>query len=161
MIDKSKRTTLKAIAATTASVATGGVVFSSGFGQHGARSSDNRPAHDNPELGNIEVSTRISATHNDLEVVLTNAGNEATTITQMTPSVARVARGELDFAALLKDGPLRLNAGQSVTVPLQRKPVQMGSVMAPALSDSLKNSMSIVTDNNAFASVSVMQNAVV
>jgi len=107
------------------------------------------------ELGQIEVSTRISSKTNELEVVMMNTGSESITITHLTPHVASVARGEFNFAALLKDGPRRLEAGEWVVVPLQHKPVFAGGKTS-SLQHVLKRSMSVVTETDSFASVSIV-----
>ena len=152
MIDRNKRNTLKKMALGTtalgAGMVTGGAAFA---GLPGLRES---LSVDEPELGSIEVTTRVSATKNDLEIVVSNAGQQPVNITQMTPRTLRVPRGEFDFSSLLKNGPLRLEAGQAVTVPLKRMPVQVAA-SAQTLSDSLRKSMSVITDNNAYASVTI------
>lgn len=156
MIDHSKRKTLKTIVVATGSVAAGGVSASTLLTNPEFTADDVTATMQ--DLGQIEVSTRLSVEKNDLEVVLTNVGNDSVNITHMTPKVARVARGEFDFSALLKNGSLQLEAGESVTVPLQRKPVNVAAPVA-TLTDTLKNSISVITDSNSFASVSVMNSA--
>ncbi len=158
MIDYSKRNTLKIIVGTSAAVATGGATaaISSEF-QPAGNVVESSPGTD-AKLGQIEVSTRVSVVNNDLEVIVKNTANEAVTVTHLTPRTVRVARGEFDFSALLKDGPLHLESGEFVALPLQHK---MIATNARTLTDVLKNSMSVITDANSFASVSIMNNGAV
>ena len=164
MIDKAKRKTLKVLSAAAGSVAVPGAAIA-GASRAGMLPTDvTAGTADDAQLAEIDISTRVSALHNDIEVVVTNAGSESVTITHMTPGVTRVARGEFDFSRLLKNGPLQLASGESVTVPLQRKAVKMWAspdsvsrapVNNSALSDRLRSAVSIVTEGNSFASVTV------
>ena len=177
MIDKSKRKTLKVLAATTtATIATSlhaGALNSSGSveSEIGRVADAVTDKESRLELGQIEVSRRVSATHNDLEIVITNTGEQPVTVTDMTPRTLQVARGEFNFSALLEKGPLRLEAAESVRVPLQRTVIE--SVTLPgkktqvlfgsqsdSLVESMRRSMSIVTDSNAFASVTIVEHMV-
>jgi len=112
------------------------------------------------ELSQLDITTRLSAINNDLEVVVTNIGSEAVTITQITPNVARVARGEFDFSALLEDGPLHLRSGASVTVQMQHKPVNVAASFPPLI-ETLKNTVSVITDTDSFASVTIGKGAAI
>ncbi len=160
MTDLAKRKTLKTIAATTAygmAATLGGAAVASAAEQPYTN------AADTADLANINVTTRLSPLRNDLEVVLTNSGSEDVTITAMTPRTTVVPRGEFDFASLLRDGPLRLPRGASVAVPLQQSHVCAASPIPSAghsLTDSLRKSLSIVTDGSAFASVTVREMSV-
>ena len=160
MIDQSKRKTLKTLAVASGTIATGGVSAAVPFASADQISDSFTSSDTHRELGQIEVTTRLSALHNDLEVVITNTGSESVAITQMTPSVARVARGEFDFSTLLENGPLHLQAGASVSVPMQQKAVELGASLPP-LSDVLKNTMSVITDTDSFASVTIVEGAAV
>ncbi len=168
MIDRSKRITLKKMALGAGAMGaglTGTGAFGAGMETSGAAFADllEQRAAETPELGNIEVTTRVSAINNDLEIVLTNAGQERVNITHMTPHTLRVPRGEFDFSSLLNRGPLTLEAGQSVPLPLKRVPLRLQQHRLPvhltptnqSLTDTLKKSMSVVTDTDAFASVTV------
>ena len=156
MIDKAKRKTLKVLSVAAGSAATAGSAVAAGFT---SASGEVEKVTDDPLLAEIGVSTRVSALHNDIEIVLTNRGSDRTTITQMTPSMTRVARGEFNFQSLLKDGPLTLEAGESVSVPLTRKAVKLWSAASNGtttpLSANLKKTMSIVTDGSAYARVDI------
>jgi len=158
MIDHSKRKTLKTIVVASGTVAAGSVSAVTSFNSIGSNT-ESYPSTAEQELGQVEVSTRLSVINNDIEVVITNAGDERISITQMTPRIARVARGEFDFSKLLSEGPLHLEAGASVTVPIQHKPVTAAASVA-SLSDVLKNSMSVITDADSFASVSIIEGTV-
>lgn len=157
MIDKSKRKTLKTIAIASGTIATGGVSGAVLAGSPDPLSTGNIPSdfqHPYRELGQLDITARLSALNNDLEVVVTNVGRDAVTITQITPNVARVARGEFDFSAVLEDGPLHLQSGASVTVPMQHKPVSVAASFPP-LTETLKNTVSVITDTDSFASVTI------
>ena len=164
MIDQAKRKTLKVMSATAGVAAVPGTVLATSAMANSLPLTAGTMSADDALLAEIKVNTRVSAIHNDIEIVLTNSGSEPVTITHMTPSVTRVARGEFDFSKLLKEGPLHLTAGESVTVPLEHKAVKMwtspdgvakSTVQNPALSDRLRNSISVVTEGNSFASVTV------
>jgi len=150
MIDDKKRDTLKIMGAATAAVAMPSVLNAKAFGNDINATSVN----DN-ELANIDIKVRVSVTSNDLELLITNAGSDATNITQLTPSQLNTGRGYFDMQAMLANGPLNLKAGESITVPLvHRKDVSILGVSNSLVGD-LKDKVSIITDSNAFAAVSV------
>ena len=153
LIDRNKRNTLKKMALGTGALGAGVVTSGAAFASPTA-SVPAELAINHLELGSIEVTTRVSAISNDLEVAMTNVGKQRVNITHLTPRTMRVARGEFDFSALLSNGPLRLEPNQSVAVALKRMPVKI-AVPAQSLHGTLKQTMSVITDNNAFASVSV------
>lgn len=160
MIDQSKRRTLKSLAVGASAIAGGSLTMNSAAFAAPVSMTDaaRTVSLEDIELGSIDVYTRVSVANNDLEVVLTNAGKQPVNITQMTPAVTRVARGEFDFSALVKDGPLRMYVGESVTIPLKRKALAYttSSSATPSLNKSLKETLSIITDDTAYASVSIL-----
>ena len=111
------------------------------------------------ELADIQVSSRISSTTNDLEVVLTNAGGAPTTITDMTPSEIKTVRGRFDFDALFINGDVNLAAGESVTVPMKHHAVVLyGSDLGKRTLDltaALRQNVSIVTNGDSLAAVTI------
>ncbi len=114
-------------------------------------------------LSSLHVYTRVSASTNDIEVVIANTGKESARITQMTPSQTSTARGVFNFAQLMEQGDLVLEAGQSVSVPMTKHPVVVGTPVnaakhASSLTQSLRSSFSVITDNDAFARVDVTGN---
>lgn len=159
MIDKVKRQTLKrigvsALAATTVGITGHSLAFVN------TESGVSNVLADALELADIEVSTRVSAIGNDLEVLITNVGKQKTTITQLTPSVTMTRRGQFDFSELMKDGSIALTPGQSISVPMRPHTVQLsGNETATqqgySLSEALRRSMSVVTENNSFAKITV------
>lgn len=157
MIDRAKRKTLKLLSVATGSAMAAGNVVAAGIRSLSAERTHGHS--DDAPLAHIHISTRVSALRNDIEVVLTNTGEAPAKITRMTPAVTRVARGEFDFSALLADGPLVLPAGESVTVPLTYKTVNGASAntgsASPTLALKLRQTMSVVTDDAAFAQVDV------
>ncbi len=164
MIDKAKRKTLKVLSLSAGAAAAAGSAMAMStrvLAQYDTQAAGQAAAAlqvDKP-LANITLSRRVSVTNNDVEIVLTNSGHDATTITHITPAVTRVARGEFNFSSLLSQGPLTLRAGESVSVPLKRKAVKLWSASSNGattpLSAGLRKSMSIVTEGSAFASVNI------
>jgi len=159
MIDKVKRNTLKrigmsAVVATTAGVATSSLAAKSfpSIANQGTESQ---------QLADIQISTRVSATNNDLELLITNSGKQHTKIKQITPLVTSTKRGHFDFRQLMKDGDLALAPGQSVRVPMQRHAVQVGGTETSnqhslSLTDALRRSFSVLTADDSYAKVSVV-----
>lgn len=159
MIDKVKRNTLKRIGLTTATVAAG-AVGSHTFANASSFFANESPLSDAQSLADIHVSTRVSSLTNDLEVLIKNVGTESTTITQMTPSVTITKRGQFDFGQLLQDGDIVLSPGQSLSVPMKPHAVAVNATdtasgQARTLSDALRRSFSVITDNDAFAKVEI------
>ena len=114
-------------------------------------------------LSSLQVFTRISASTNDVEIVISNTGENTACITQMTPSQTSTARGVFEFSQLMDDGDLVLAAGQSVSVPMTKHPAKIGTPVsvakqASSLTNSLRSSFSAITDNAAFARVNVAGN---
>lgn len=111
-------------------------------------------------VANIDVYTRVSAVSNDLEVVISNASDELTHITQMTPSQTVTRRGRFDFASLLEDGDVVLAPGQSITVPMTPHARVLDSSssvsqQADSLTQALRKSFSVITENESFARVTI------
>lgn len=159
MIDKVKRNTLKRIGMTTAAVAAG-AISSHTFANTSHNFTNDGTLRDVSSLADIQVSTRVSSITNDLEVLIKNVGPDSTTITQMTPSVTVTKRGQFDFGQLLKDGDIVLSPGQSLSVPMKPHAVAVDASdsstgQARTLSDALRRSFSVITDNDAFAKVEI------
>ena len=161
MIDRAKRKTLKRVGALSAATAASlsGVVHASGL-TPGA-SSAGGVSLDDAELGSFSLRTRVSAQTNDIEIVLTNTGDHAATITQMTPHTVTTRRGRFVLGDVLNDdGRLSIDAGQSVSVAIQRHPVVLDasdvSHRATSLSQILRQSASIVVDGKSFVPVTVV-----
>lgn len=171
MIDYAKRKTLKIIG-TVSTTAAAMTAANSGLAKTVMFSDQSDLAAELP-LADISVSARVSTATNDLEVVLTNTGNAATTITQVTPREMLVNRGRFDFSRLLQSGDLSLQPGQSVVVPMEPVTVSMGqrgqsagrpafavTPMAdtPTLADALRKNVSVVTEGDAWAKVTILDN---
>lgn len=114
-------------------------------------------------LSSLHVYTRVSSSTNDIEVVIANMGKDTARITQMTPSQTRTARGVFNFAQLMDNGDLVLEAGQAVSVPMTKNPLLVGTPVsvkkhASSLTNSIRSSFSVITDNAAFARVVVGSN---
>lgn len=149
-----RRQALKGIAAAT--------VASTGLGITGntiAALPEQLKGDGNSELANIEVHTRLSAATNDVEVVVTNVGDQTARITQMTPSQTNTKRGVFHFSKLMDNGELVLEAGQSVSVPMTPHTVVLdatsNTTRANSLSAALRSSFSVITENASFARVNI------
>lgn len=163
MIDYAKRVTLKRIG-TAGLVAT---AAGSSLPTFAVPNNFQDPVAEsfNAEIADLELQTRVSSLTNDLEVVITNKSEQATRITQLTPSLTSTERGYFDFSNLLKDGDLELGAGKSVSVPMRPYPNKLAAGTDVArrsrqaegsISAALKKSFSVITDNESFARVSIV-----
>lgn len=153
MIDKKKRDTLKIISTATAvaAVATApSMLNAKSFG-----SALNATSGYSSSLANIDIKVRVSVTSNDLELLVSNAGTASTNITQLTPSRLQTGRGYFDMQSLLADGRLSLQPGEGVTVPLTRQVDNTITGVSNSLVNDLRERVSIITDNDAFAAVTV------
>lgn len=157
MVDQAKRKTLKSVAG----VGIGTVVASTGaLAAIANNASQQAPMESlNNDLSEIEVATRMSSSTNELEIVITNTGSNVANITDMTPAEINTVRGRFDFTPLLKDGGFSLKFGESVVVPMQHHKVVLdGSTVKKRLADlnsALKQNVSVITDGNALAAVTV------
>jgi len=162
MFDQSKRNTLKQVAAIgvgTAAAAVSSGVIAQGAGIHRSNAvSDVLSLNDS--LAQINIGARLSSTTNELEVVLSNTSSKAVNMTAMTPAQVNTTRGHFDFNSLFKAGNVHLAPGESITVPMQHHAVVLdGSSMeerAMELTQSLRRSVSIITDGNSFAATTVV-----
>ena len=160
-MNEAKRLTLKRLA--TAAVATSGAgVAANTLAGSSVLTASGRTIDNNVDvdLSSFEVYTRVSSTTNDLEVVIKNIGMQPARITGITPSQTETRRGTFDFAKLLKNKELHLAAGRSVSIPMKRHAVSLDASttqqQATSLSAALRRSFSVVTDNDAFARVDVV-----
>ena len=117
--------------------------------------------NDMPDLASTKVHTRLSSASNDVEIVITNTGDQRTRITQLTPSHTSTKRGVFNFSNLMNNGDLVLDAKQSVTVPMTPHAMALADTTsagqhAQTLTHALRSSFSVVTENSAFAKVDVM-----
>ncbi len=139
MIDQKKRRTLKSIGAITAGSAAA-VVSTGAF----ADALGNMASSGEGSV-QLRVHSRVSVKTNDIEVVLTNVGKDTALITELTPSETITKRGRFNFAELTKYGDLRIEAGQSVSVPMTPHPVVIDAsdvaTRSGSLIDALKKSM--------------------
>ena len=162
MVDKAKRNTLKNVVG----IGVGTVAVATSTGALAQLSSLSTDASSKASLANvtdladIKVSTRISSQANELEVVLTNVGSVPANMTDMTPAVINTARGRFDFNALFIDGPVRLNVGDSISVPMQHHTVVFNGASiasrSASLGAALRQNISIVTDGDSLAAVNIV-----
>ncbi len=154
MIDKNKRKTLKALSVSAGMLAAGTGGAAAAFGEP-VNDVGNMPVISDAQ---IQVTTRVSALSNDLEVVLTNASKQPVVITQIAPQSTQVTRGEFNFSELFSDGAVSLKGGESVSVPLRHKPVSLVATdQYSSLTESLRKSMTIVTQGDLVAKLSVAE----
>ncbi len=155
MIDKKKRDTLKIISTATALAAAPSLLNAKSFAADVDAKSVGLANNLTGDLANIDIKVRVSVTSNDLELLISNTGAQATNITQLTPSHLQTARGYFDMQGILNDGPISLSPGESVTVPHTRQADNILSSTANTLIKDLQDRVSIITDNDAFAAVNV------
>lgn len=108
-----------------------------------------------PDLAAIDIQVRVSVTSNDLELVVRNIGREKTSITQVTPSTLQTGRGHFDIQSLIAKGPLSLKPGESFSVPLTKSQAVGMTGVTNSLVADLRDQVSMVTDNDAYAAVTV------
>jgi len=153
MIDRAKRQTFKIIAVSTGTLLTTPAVLASNlFGANTNRTNTNRAGYVKP-VGQIEVESRLSAQTGELEIVLTNIGDNNAVITQITPASIQHAQGDFNLQSVIANGPLQLKAGESVPVVLAHNSDNKNKALhhsAASLSHVLTNNVSVVTENQAF-----------
>ena len=139
MIDRTKRKTLKSIG----TIAAGSAAAAVSSGAFAGALLDMEPSSE--ASAQLRVHTRVSVKTNDIEVVLTNVGEDTALITELTPAETVTKRGRFNFTALTTHGNLRLEAGQSVSVPMTPHPVVIdasdATTRSASLTDALKKSM--------------------
>lgn len=159
MIDQAKRNSLKSVAG----LGVGAVAFATS--PNALATLKSNPTDETSKaalsldkgLAEIQVSTNIASTTNDLEVVLTNTGKEPATITDMTPAHINTARGRFDFNALFDAGEFSLAPGESVKVPIQHHAVALDNSAIDKrtflLTENLRRNVSIITDGDSLAAI--------
>jgi len=151
MIDSTKRTTLKILAVTTGTVATTSAVHASAMLTIPAKNINSKSA--GQIAGEIEISTRLSAQTEELEIVLTNSGHNSATIKQITPAKIHHEQGDFNLQSLLANGPITLEAGESAAIGLGHHSLNRNTALhhsAESLSYVIRNNVSVVADSNAF-----------
>lgn len=161
VIDKQKRNTLKKLSVASIACAAMGASVPT-MAEQAAKAVDAAKSGYSENIVQISVYTRVSSSANDLEVVIQNTGSESARITQMTPSQTVNRRGTFDFSSLFDNGELKLAAGQSVSVPMTPHAVILDASTtakqrAQSLTDALRKSFSVITENEAFARVDIAE----
>jgi len=150
MIDRSKRKTLKNIGSIAAS-GVAAAVSANSFAST-AVEVNNEAAFSNTDMAQIRVHTRVSVETNDIEVILTNNSDVTAHITELTPAETVTKRGRFNFAELMKQGELRIEAGESVSVPMTPHPVVIDASdvarRSASLNEALKKSMTARSHDN-------------
>ncbi len=168
-IDLQRRRTLKMAGALTATgaVAATPIAAFAGLDVSGNDVSGNKVAQqqtnfDKP-LDEFAVEVQHHWQSNDIALVIRNRGDNPATITQITPSQLELARGTIDVSALLEDGPVTLAAGEHLIVPLRHhrrnlynpQAILGGGHFDRSLQRQLRERMTIVTDHNSLAAITV------
>lgn len=157
MIDKTKRKTLKGIAAVAAGSAVGSMpafATSSSISHSAAAKSTGTIRQVWPPIAArspIAVNTGTSAVENRIEVVLTNKSAHPVALTQMTPSHSVLPHGTFDKESEMKNGPRHLAAGESVSVHLERQSSKSESSLKRQRHSAC---LSVTTDADQFCAVS-------
>jgi len=174
-MNKNRRLTLK-IGALSAGAGLTGLTALGGSGSaHAVPCGDNHyqaktteSKEQSPDLGEFSLHVTHSWAQNDIAVVLTNNGSETRSITAITPLKLSLARGSLDFGKLIQDGPLSLEPGETVEIPLEHKQANAASNTATgygyfdrSLQLQLRKQVSIVTEGQSVALISVVPGPVV
>jgi len=160
MIDRAKRITLKRLGSAAVAV-TAASTSPQLLASHADQNTKLVDGTATTPVADINVHTRVSATSNDVEVVITNAGDRLTRITQMTPSQTVTKRGRFDFASVLENGELALAPGQHVTIPMKPHAVVLDASSsagqrAESLTCALRKSFSVITEGESFARVTII-----
>ncbi|MEE9322366.1 MAG: hypothetical protein V3U76_18140 [Granulosicoccus sp.] len=162
-MDRNKRNTLKLIGATAIGGLSASAVAVAGERSFAGSNAVAGSAKPLPVLSQVEVASRISSQHNDLEIVLTNTGEQTISVTQITPSMVDTPRGSFDLAAVSRGRP-SLAAGQSIRIPMRRHAVVLNdssrAQRGQSLEKILRERMSIITESDAFAALSFVPSTV-
>jgi len=158
MVDHAKRHSLKkaaslgvgAIAATSTAAAVSSVADS-------VSSAETLSSYNTGSLSEFQISSAVSPTKNDLEIIITNSGKTPARITDVSPAVINTPRGKFELKAQLINKTREIGAGESIRVPMQHDVVALNGASihkrTQLLSDALKQGVSITTDNQSLASV--------
>ena len=143
MTDFSKRNTLKTIAGSAAAVAVAPMASASSL-----LNSTSDPAHQalNNSRANVQISSRISAESHELELLISNPGDSAATITEIYPSRVFDAKGTFELEAIAGNGKTKLEAGESITVPMTHSTAYRHTALAhsaASMNDVIRNNVSI------------------
>lgn len=183
-VDPGRRRTLKAGALTVSGLSLAGIAGMAQAvpcGSHASYAAEaNQTTSDENENDPVKFSLQVrhSWAGNDLAVVLTNKSTNPQTITEITPARLSLPRGDFNFARLLDEGSLTLAPGGSLEIPLQPRQVQLDAVgtgyalvsaaittgyghFDRSVQQHLKSRVSIVTEESALASVTVVPGPVV
>ena len=112
------------------------------------------------ELAELTVNISHSWTAHDVKVEIKNETNKPITITHITPGRISTHMGELDFDQFMEEGSITLapNAQASIGMDTRKARKRIGTEsgqFAKSLQQVIKQNLSIVTDNEAFAAVTM------
>lgn len=156
MTDQAKRKTLKTMMAGGVGVAAG-TFGSMAMAAEMAKSHEDRHS---AELAELTVKVSHSWTAHDVKVEIKNQTNKPITITQITPSRITTHMGDLDFDQFMEGGSITLapNAKASIGMDSRKATILHGSEsgqFAKSLQHTIRQNLSIVTDSEAFAAVTL------
>lgn len=155
MTDQAKRKTLKAMAAGSLGAAAG--TFGTMAMAAKAVSTEDKYS---AELAELTVKISHSWTAHDVKVEIKNQTNKPITITQMTPSRISTQMGDLDFDQFMEGGPITLVPNGSASIGMDSRHISSRSgtqsgQFAKSLQHTIRQNLSIVTDSEAFAAVTM------
>jgi hypothetical protein len=161
-VDLQRRRTLKVAGAIGGAIATAPVASFAGSSVTESQHPAEITSTDAP-LDEFVVEVQHQWMSNDIALVIRNRGEQAATITHITPLTIELARGTLNVGDLLKDGPVTVAAGERLVVPLTHRKgglyhsqvIAGGGHFDRSLQKQLRERMTIITDHNALAAVTV------
>ncbi len=149
MTDFAKRNTLKILAATTGAIAATAITSSVAGATHSfdatpkGTTSTSTPA--------LTVSSRLASSNGDLELVITNPGPKAARIDRVSPAKLLLANGDFDLGSLTRDRETTINAGGTITVPLNKREAPRQT----ALSHTVRSLNDVITNNVSLQTTTV------
>lgn len=155
MTDQTKRKTLKTLAIGGAAVTAGT------FGSLSMAAQALAPKYDmTTELAELSVNITHSWAMNDLKIEIKNETNKPITITNITPGRIETHMGELDFDQFMEEGAITLAPHGQASIGMDTRGAKKGvglesGQFAKALQRTIRDNLSIVTDNEAFAAVTM------
>lgn len=145
-VDESKRQTLITLTAVSAASFAGSFGLTYSEDAHAFRvASSHRSRQTWPPLRQstpLQVEAVVSAYNDDLEIVISNAGNKNLTLTQVSPSIIKTKRGVFDLESVLSDGSVVLKPRQKLVVPIQVHADEADRSMS---SESIRSLQSVVS----------------
>jgi len=168
MIDSAKRMTLKKITsvgigatvlATSANVLANARQLATPLTSNGAERVDSTA-----KLADFKITTRLSPNSETVQVTITNTSGNSLRITDLSPARVSTTRGYFDFEAVLAKGDVHLSADETIVIPMTPYEDSINPSNAEPrsafLSEVLSRTVTVTTNNDSLASVSVINGLV-